>query len=144
MPIGAFLANDKLAVFEPGDHGTTFGGQPLTTAVALAVVRTIIEEELPARAAAKGEQLRTKLRGLEDRHAQVADVRGQGLMIGIEFEGEIAAEVVTACRERGLLCSNLKPTVIRWVPPLTVSEAELDEAVKILDAALSAVEAAAE
>jgi len=141
VPIGAFLANDKLAVFEPGDHGTTFGGQPLTTSVALAVVRTIIEEDLPAQAEAKGERLRTKLRGLEDRHPQVVDVRGQGLLIGIEFEGEIAGDVVTACRERGLLCSNLKPTVIRWVPPLTVSEAELDEAFGILDAALSAIEA---
>ena len=143
VPIGAFLANDKLAVFEPGDHGTTFGGQPLTTAVALSVVRTIIQEDLPAQAEAKGERLRAQLRALEDRHSQIVDVRGQGLLIGVEFEGEVAGDVVTACRERGLLCGNLKPNVIRWVPSLTVSEAELDEAVEILDAALSAVEAAA-
>ena len=142
VPIGAFLANERFSVFQPGDHGTTFGGQPLTTAVALSVVRTIIKEDLPAQAEVKGEHVRTKLRSLEDRHPQIADVRGQGLLIGIEFDDAIAGAVVTACRERGLLCSNLKPTVIRWVPPLTVTEAELDEAAAIFDAALSAVEAA--
>ena len=142
VPIGAFLANDRFSVFQPGDHGTTFGGQPLMTAVALSVVRTIIKEDLAAQAEAKGERVRAKLRALEDRHPQIVDVRGQGLLIGIEFDGEIAGAVVSACREQGLLCSNLKPTVIRWVPPLTVTETELDEAAAIFDAALSAVETA--
>ena len=105
-------------------------------------MRTIIKEDLAAQAEAKGERVRAKLRALEDRHPQIVDVRGQGLLIGIEFDGEIAGAVVSACRERGLLCSNLKPTVIRWVPPLTVTEAELDEAAAIFDAALSAVETA--
>lgn len=139
VPIGAFMASEELAVFEPGDHGTTFGGQPLMTAVALAVVRTLIEQEIPAQAAAKGEHLSAKLRSLEDRHPAIAEVRGQGLLIGIEFGEEIAAEVVSACRERGLLCSNLKANVIRLAPPLTIAEEDLDHVAEILDAALTAV-----
>ena len=139
VPIGAFMASEELAVFEPGDHGTTFGGQPLMTAVALAVVRTLIEQEIPAQAAAKGEHLSAKLRSLENRHPAIAEVRGQGLLIGIEFGEEIAAEVVSACRERGLLCSNLKANVIRLAPPLTIAEEDLDHVAEILDAALTAV-----
>ena len=109
------------------------------TAVALAVVRTLIEQEIPAQAAAKGEHLSAKLRSLENRHPAIAEVRGQGLLIGIEFGEEIAAEVVSACRERGLLCSNLKANVIRLAPPLTIAEEDLDHVAEILDAALTAV-----
>ncbi|MEE9277469.1 MAG: aspartate aminotransferase family protein [Dehalococcoidia bacterium] len=143
VPVAAFLANERLSVFEPGDHGTTFGGQPLATAVALAVARTMVDEDIPGQVAAKGEHLQRKLRSLEDRHAEVREVRGQGLLVAVEFSSEIAADVVSECRERGLLANNVQPTAVRFMPPLTVSEAELDQAVEILDEALTAVAAAA-
>ena len=143
VPIGAFLANDRLAAFEPSEHGTTFGGQPLATAVALAVVRAMLDEEIPAQVEAKSAHLMAKLRSLEDRQAAVVEVRGQGLMVAIEFSSAIAADLVGACRERGLLVNNVKATALRFIPPLTVTEAELDRAVEIVDEALSAVVAAA-
>lgn len=140
VPIGAFVAAEKVAVFEPGDHGSTFGGQPLTTAAALAVMRTLVDENIPAQAAARGEYLTTKLRALEDRHPAITNVRGQGLLLAIEFGSETAAQVMTATRERGLLSNNLRPNLLRIAPPLIISEAEIDEAVRILDDSIGAVE----
>ena len=138
VPIGAVMANDKLAVFEPGDHGTTFGGQPFTTAVALTVMQTLLEEKIPEQVTAKGAYLAQKLRALEDRHAGVIEVRGRGLLVAVEFSSDLAADVVAACRERGLLANNVKPSAVRLIPPLTVSETEIDQAVEILEEALTA------
>ena len=142
VPVAAFLTNDRCAVFEPGDHGTTFGGQPLTTAVALAVTRYMVDQDLPAQVEAKGQHLMERLRSLEDRHPSVGAARGQGLLVALEFASDIAADVAAACRERGLLVNNVRPNAIRFLPPLTVSDAELDQAVDIVDAALAALESA--
>ena len=141
VPIGALLANERLSVFEPGDHGSTFGGQPLTTAAALAVVRTLIAEGIAAEVARKGEWLMGRLRSLEDRQTAVVGVRGQGLLVALELSGEIAAEVAAGCRERGLLINNVKPTALRFMPPLTVTEEELEQAMEIVEATLEAVAA---
>lgn len=140
VPVGAFVAAEKVAIFEPGDHGSTFGGQPLTTAAALAVMRTLVAENIPAQAAKRGEYLTSKLRSLEDRHPSITSVRGQGLLLAIEFGSETAAQVMNATRERGLLINNLRPNLLRIAPPLIISEAEIDEAVRILDEAIGAVE----
>lgn len=139
VPIGAVVANERGDILEPGDHGTTFGGQPFTCAVANATVRHILAEGIPEQAAAKGEALMNDLRALQDRHPVISEVRGQGLLIAIEFSAEIGPALVAACRERGLLCNVVKPNTLRLVPPLTVSEDELAEAVGIIDAALAAV-----
>ena len=139
VPIGAVVANERGDILEPGDHGTTFGGQPFTCAVANATVRHILAEGIPEQAAAKGEALMNDLRALQDRHPTVNEVRGQGLLVAIEFSAEIGPALVAACRERGLLCNVVKPNTLRLVPPLTVSEDELAEAVGIIDAALAAV-----
>ena len=141
VPVAAILANARAAVFEPGDHGTTFGGQPFATAVALAVTRTIVDEEIPAQVAEKGERVQRRLRALEDTQPAVAGVRGQGLLVALVLHEEIAADVVTAARERGLLCNNVRPNAVRLMPPLTVSDDELDRAVEILEASLEAVAA---
>ena len=141
VPIGALLANERLSVFEPGDHGSTFGGQPLTTAAALAVVRTLLAEGIAAAVARKGEWLMGRLRSLEDRQTAVVGVRGQGLLVALELSGEIAAAVAAGCRERGLLINNVKPTALRFMPPLTVTEEELERAVEIVEATLEAVAA---
>lgn len=141
VPVAAILANTRAAVFEPGDHGTTFGGQPFATAVALAVTRTIVDEEIPAQVAEKGERVQRRLRALEDTQPAVAGVRGQGLLVALVLHEEIAADVVAAARERGLLCNNVRPNAVRLMPPLTVSDDELDRAVEILEASLEAVAA---
>ncbi len=143
VPVAALLCSERLSVFEPGDHGTTFGGQPLTTAVALAVMRTIIEEGLPAQAADKGQYLRQRLQAMEDRHPLLHGVRGKGLLLAVELTEEKSAAVVTAARERGLIANAVRPNAVRLMPPLTVSHEELDLAAAILDDALTAVEGAA-
>ena len=139
VPIGAIVANERGDILEPGDHGTTFGGQPFTCAVANATVRHILAERIPEQAAAKGEALMNDLRALQDRHPTISEVRGQGLLVAIEFSAELGPALVAACRERGLLCNVVKPNTLRLVPPLTVSDDELAEAVGIIDAALAAV-----
>ena len=139
VPIGAVVANERGDILEPGDHGTTFGGQPFTCAVANATVRHILAEGIPEQAAAKGEALMNDLRALQDRHPTISEVRGQGLLVAIEFSAELGPSLVAACRERGLLCNVVKPNTLRLVPPLTVSDDELAEAVGIIDAALAAV-----
>ena len=139
VPIGAIVANERGDILEPGDHGTTFGGQPFTCAVANATVRHILAEGIPEQAAAKGEALMNDLRALQDRHPAISEVRGQGLLVAIEFSAELGPALVAACRERGLLCNVVKPNTLRLVPPLTVSDDELAEAVGIIDAALAAV-----
>ncbi len=139
IPVAAIMANEKASVFEPGDHGTTFGGQPFATAVALAVMRTIVDEAIPDQVSEKGDYLQRKLRSLEESHPEVGDVRGQGLLVALELKTDIAADVAGAARERGLLCNNVRPNRVRLMPPLTVTEEDLDRAVEILDASLTAV-----
>ncbi len=139
MPIGAMLAKARVAeAFGPGDHGSTFGGNPLACAAALAVLTTVEADGLVAHAAQVGRYLTDQLQGLARTHPVVTGVRGMGLMLAVELSVE-AAPVVDAARERGLLINAVKPTTLRLVPPLVVSADEVDEAVRILDAALTVV-----
>lgn len=143
VPIGAVVARAPLAdVLQPGSHGSTFAGGPLVCAAALAVVRAIREDGLVDQAAEMGTYLVTRLRELAKAHPVIADVRGRGLMVAIGLT--IASEpVVAACLERGLLVNNVQPQALRMVPPLIVARGDIDEAIQILDAALSAVAAGA-
>src|SRR3989441_4304698 len=144
VPIGAMLAGVEAAeAFSPGDHGSTFGGNPLACAAALAVLTTIESDGLVQRAANVGAYLLERLRALARRHAVIVDVRGLGLMLAVELSVE-AARVVDACRERGLLVNAVKPNTLRLVPPLIITPADVDEAVEILDVALAAVAEPAE
>ncbi|MBI2761393.1 MAG: acetylornithine transaminase [Chloroflexi bacterium] len=138
VPIGALLAKEKVAgTFQPGDHGSTFGGNPLATAAGYAVLKHIIDTNLPAQVQEKGERLVAKLRGLEDRHGVIAEVRGRGLLCAVQFDQDIAEEVVRTALEEGLLLNNLRPNVLRIAPPLTISDEEIDEAVAALDRVLT-------
>jgi len=144
VPIGAMLAGVEAAeAFSPGDHGSTFGGNPLACAAALAVLTTIESDGLVQRAANVGAYLLERLRALARRHAVIVDVRGLGLMLAVELSVE-AAPVVDACRERGLLVNAVTPNTLRLVPPLIITPADVDEAVEILDVALAAVAEPAE
>lgn len=139
VPIGAVLAKARIAeAFQPGDHGATFGGNFLASAAALAVVTTIERERLPEHAARIGAYLIDRLRSLSRSHPVITEVRGLGLMVAVELSID-AAQVVDACRERGLLVNAVQPTTLRLVPPLIITRGDVDEAVRILDAALAAV-----
>ena len=141
VPIGALLAREAVAAsFTPGTHAATFGGNPLATAAAVAVVTTMLEERIPEHAARLGKYLLGRLEGLKARHPRIREVRGMGLLIGIEIEGS-ARDVVQRCMARGLLVLTAGDAVLRMVPPLIITEAEVDRAVAILDQALGDVPA---
>lgn len=136
-PIGAMLAREQYAeAFSPGTHGSTFGGNPLMTAAALAAVHALLDEGLLARARTMGAYLVKALEALQAKHAIVKEVRGIGLMIGMNLNIP-AGEIVKQGHARGLLLNVTHDTVLRFVPPLVVTEAEIDEAVAILDELLA-------
>jgi predicted acetylornithine/succinylornithine family transaminase len=138
LPMGAVVASERVAdTLEPGDHATTFGGGPLVASVGTAVTRTIAEAAFLERVQELGHHLLSGLEALVDRSPRVRDVRGLGLMRGVALDGP-AAPVVTAAREGGLLVVSAGPDVVRIVPPLTITESEIDEGLDILERALTA------
>ena len=142
VPIGAVLAKNACAVLEPGDHGSTFGGNPLATAAAAYVIRQLIEGGVLENVRARGDQLQRRLAGLEDRSSLVAGQRGVGLLRALVLTSDIAADVATRAMGRGLLVNPVRPNVVRFLPPLNVSAAEIEEAVDIIDAVLTEIAAA--
>jgi acetylornithine/N-succinyldiaminopimelate aminotransferase len=135
-PIGALIAtNDLSNTFTPGKHASTFGGNPLACAAALAVLEAIEEEAMIRSAEESGRLFMEGLNAFVDKYDQVLAVRGLGLMIGMVVEGP-AREVVEACRDMGLLCCAAGEHVIRFVPPLNVKESDLEEAMEMIGDAL--------
>lgn len=132
VPIGAFLSREEVSVFSPGEHGTTFGGNPLVCAAAHAALQFIIENDIPGHAGEAGKYFMGKLEELKEEFDMINDVRGRGLLIALGLTREIADEIVKQCLERGLLVNKLKPDALRFMPPLNVTFAEIDEAVDIL------------
>lgn len=136
LPMGAVVVAPHVAAeLRPGDHGTTFGGGPFLSTVALAVVRHLSDPEFLDRVRALGAHLETRLRDLQRRVPGVREIRGMGLMRGIELEVPVAA-VTDAARARGLLVVGAGPDTIRLLPPLVVTEEEIDRAVEILGASI--------
>jgi len=135
MPIGACWAHaDVAAAFAPGDHATTFGGQPLAARAALAVLDVMQREDVPALAARAGARLGEMLIKLDG----VADVRGAGLLIAAELGAERdAKEVAQRCLDNGLVLNAVTPTALRLAPPLLVTDDEIDAAVAIIERVLS-------
>jgi len=126
-PVSAVLASRALmTLFRPGDHGSTFGGNPLAAAVGRAALRVLVDEKLAERAASQGEYLLTALRGL--RASCIEEIRGRGLLIGIEIKSSAgtARELCERLMQRGVLAKDTHEQVIRLAPPLTVERAELD------------------
>jgi acetylornithine/N-succinyldiaminopimelate aminotransferase len=135
MPIGACWARaDVAAAFSPGDHATTFGGQPLACSAALATLEVMEAEDIPARAAAAGAKLQAAL----DATPGIKETRGLGLLIAAELETDAlealgeAKGVQQALLARGLVVNAVTPTALRFAPPLTVSDAEIDEAIAMM------------
>lgn len=137
VPIGAMLATERVAQgFQPGSHASTFGGNPLATSVALEVLRVMVDEGLIERAEHMGRLLVSRLEALALKYPQIlGNTRGRGLMIGVELKAA-GAELLQEAMERGLLINVVGTNVLRLLPPLTVTEEEIDQAVNILDESL--------
>jgi acetylornithine aminotransferase len=132
-PMGAVVASPKTAdVLQPGKHASTFGGTPLACAAALATLEVIEEERLVEHAGTAGKTLADALAQLAGKHACVEGVRGRGLMVGLVVDRP-CAELANAIIEAGLLCLATANTVIRFLPPLTVSDDDIGAAVTIVD-----------
>ncbi len=137
VPIGAFMAKDEVCVFSPGEHGSTFGGNCLTCAASYATVKYIIDNDVVGNVKKTGSYFMGKLEDLKQKHNCITDVRGRGLLIALEFDKDIGADVLTACLKEGLLVNRLKPNTLRFMPPLVISNGEIDEVVGKLDKALT-------
>lgn len=134
MPIGACLARESVAaVFTPGTHASTFGGNPLACAAALAVCRVLLEGRLLEQAKRMGEYLAKGLADCKDRHRMVRDVRGRGLLQGMELDID-ARDVVTDCLARGLLINATSDRILRFVPPFVITQREIDKLIDTLSA----------
>ncbi len=139
FPIGAVLAREEIAAhLVKGDHGSTFGGNALATAAGHATLGFVIENDIPSRVREASGRLMARLRSMEDRLDVVTEVRGRGLLVAVALNTDCSAEVVDQCRRRGLLVNNVRPNAVRLMPPLNVTDDELDRACDILDEAIQA------
>lgn len=140
FPIGSFIACDKVAeALNPGDHGTTFGGNPLACAAAYATLSTIINEKLPQAAKEKGKHFIDRLQKLAKEFDSVKEVRGNGLMVGVEVTHK-AADVLAIMRDKKVIAGVAGANVIRFLPPLVMTIEELDKVVDTLAQALKELE----
>ncbi len=136
FPIGALLAKEKIAAaFVPGSHGSTFGGNPLACAAALATLETILEERVLENCRKVGEYFLSRLGELKNKHPRIREVRGQGLILAVELTVP-GAEFVEKCMEKGLLINCTNENVLRFVPPLILTRQDVERAIGILDGAL--------
>jgi acetylornithine/succinyldiaminopimelate/putrescine aminotransferase len=133
FPVGALLATDEVAAsFTPGSHASTFGGNPLAMAAALAVMEALLHGRVLDNCREMGVYFRERLEGLKGDRPIIREVRGRGLMIGVELSIE-GADIVKGCMERGLLLNCTCGNVLRFVPPLIIGREDVDRAVAILD-----------
>ncbi|MHB1417501.1 MAG: acetylornithine transaminase [Chloroflexota bacterium] len=137
VPIGAVLAKQSASVFELSDHGSTFGGNPLACAAGVATMRTLFEQGLIARAATVGTYLLGKLEEMAGKFPSIAEVRGLGLMAAFDLKEEQAAQVVNGALQRGVILNNTGPRTVRMVPPLILSEPDVDEAIAAISETLA-------
>ncbi len=137
FPIGAIIVKDEVAkAFEPGDHGSTFGGGLVACVAALAVIKVIEEEALIENSEKMGALIKGKLNEVSATCAVIKEIRGKGLMIGIGLKQEIAEEIVSKCLESGLVINNIGSKIIRFLPPLCVTGDDIDKAMGIFKKAL--------
>ena len=141
VPIGAFICTEKVAqAFHAGDHGTTFGGNPLACAAANVVLDTVPNEKFLAHVEEVGGYFKNKLIELQQKHsAQISEVRGEGLILGLQLSNskKSGVEIVNECMKRGAIINCTVGTVLRFIPPLIINNEQVDEVTKILDEVLS-------
>ncbi|MEW6142675.1 MAG: aspartate aminotransferase family protein [Chloroflexota bacterium] len=132
VPVGALMAKERVSVFAPGEHGSTYGGNPLVCAAAVAVVKYVIEKNIPGRVARLGEYFISELIKLKQEFPFITSARGRGLLLALEFDSDIGEAVTNACLERQLLVNRVKPNALRFIPPLIIKRKEIDEGLAIL------------
>jgi acetylornithine/N-succinyldiaminopimelate aminotransferase len=137
VPIGAMLAGPRADIFEPGEHGTTFGGNPIACAAGVATTRTIVEQHLLQHATEMGDYLHGKLLELQATYPFITEVRGLGLMQAFELAEPKAQAIMDRALAHGLLITNAGPSTMRMIPPLIITQADIDEAMSLLNQALS-------
>jgi ornithine--oxo-acid transaminase len=137
-PVSAVLSSSEiLGVFQPGDHGSTFGGNPLAAAVARQALRVIVEENLVSKARESGEYFMNRLRSIRNRH--IVEVRGRGLLIGLVLDTK-ARPYCEALMAEGILCKETHERVIRFAPPLIITKAEIDWAIERIEKVIASIE----
>jgi acetylornithine/succinyldiaminopimelate/putrescine aminotransferase len=139
VPIGAFLSKEFCTVLGPGDHGSTFGGNPLITAAAYAGSKYLIDNDVPAYVKQMEKHLFGRLHELKTRFSFLTEVRGKGLLAAIEFDSDIAGQVLPRAHTAGVLLNAVKPSALRFMPPLTITAEEIDEGVERLEQALKKI-----
>jgi acetylornithine/N-succinyldiaminopimelate aminotransferase len=137
VPIGAFLAKERTSVFAPGEHGSTFGGNPLVCAAGLATLKFIIDNDIPAKVKKMGQYFIAGLEKLKAKFSFITEIRGRGLLLALGLTDNIAEELVLACLKEGLLVNPVKPNALRFMPPLIITEKDIDEALSILEIVLA-------
>jgi len=137
VPIGALLAKEKASVFSPGEHGSTFGGNPLVCAVSFAALEYIIDNNIPEKVHEIGHYFVNGLDKLKEKYDFIVEIRGRGLLLALVFKNDIAEDIMISCLNRGLLINRVRPNAIRFMPSLTVTKDEIDKALKIVEDALN-------
>ena len=133
LPIGAAVVNERADVLEPGDHGSTFGGNPVACATGVAVMKEIRKDGFLEHVEKMGKYTMELLKELKDEDERIKDIRGVGLMIGVEFDEKLSARTVAdAALKNGVLFVPAGRNTLRFLPPLIVNESEIDQAVNIL------------
>lgn len=134
VPIGAVVVNEKADVLEPGDHGSTFGGNPLACSAGIAVMKEILKSNFLEKVEESGDYLRKKLENLKERFPKhVKEVRGMGLMLGVELKEISAKDFAKKCFEKGLLLVPAGNNTVRFLPPLIIAKGDIDQALKIVE-----------
>jgi predicted acetylornithine/succinylornithine family transaminase len=141
LPIGAILAKERVSVFGSGEHGSTFGGNPVTCSAAYAALKYLIDTSTANNASKMGGYCLKGLADLKQEYSFVTDIRGKGLLIAVEFDRDIAKDLQLVCLEKGLLVNAVKPNALRFMPPLIINSDDVDEAIAILKEALAQIQA---
>jgi acetylornithine/N-succinyldiaminopimelate aminotransferase len=137
VPIGVFLAKERASVFAPGEHGSTYGGNPLVCAAGVATLKFIIDNNIPGKVKELGQYFVSDLEKLKTKFSFITEIRGRGLLLALKFTDNIAEELVLACLKEGLLVNAVKPNTLRFIPPLIITKKDIDEALRILEKVLA-------
>ena len=137
VPIGVFLAKERASVFAPGEHGSTYGGNPLVCAAGVATLKFIIDNDIPGKVKELGQYFVSDLEKLKTKFSFITEIRGRGLLLALKFTDNIAEELVLACLKEGLLVNAVKPNTLRFIPPLIITKKDIDEALRILEKVLA-------
>ena len=139
VPIGAFLSKEYCMALVPGDHGSTFGGNALTTAAAYAGTKFLIDNNIAGHVKEMERHLSGKLNELKSRVAIISEIRIKGLLAAVEFDSDVSGQVLTQANEAGILLNGVKPNAVRLMPPLNITADEIDEGVDRLEQALGKI-----